>query len=165
MLGPTFVSAYRNRILNIHPALLPSFPGLHGQADAAAYGVAISGATVHCVNEVMAGSSPHTWGTRGLRFRRRRRIGIIPTYVGNTPFPAETVRRRPDHPHIRGEHPSGIRMRLKASGSSPHTWGTRPAVQAARRRPRIIPTYVGNTPTIDELPLGDADHPHIRGEH
>jgi len=53
MLGPTFVSAYRNRILNIHPALLPSFPGLHGQADAAAYGVAISGATVHCVNEVM----------------------------------------------------------------------------------------------------------------
>lgn len=53
LLGPAFVAAYRGRILNIHPALLPSFPGLRGQADAAAYGVTLSGATVHFVDEKM----------------------------------------------------------------------------------------------------------------
>ncbi len=53
MLGAGFVSAYRDRILNIHPALLPSFPGIRGQGDAAAYGVTISGATVHFVDEKM----------------------------------------------------------------------------------------------------------------
>ncbi len=53
MLGPDFVAAYRGRILNIHPALLPSFPGMRGQGDAAAYGVTISGATVHFVDEKM----------------------------------------------------------------------------------------------------------------
>lgn len=53
LLGTCVVAAYHNRILNVHPALLPSFPGLHGQADAAAYGVTLSGATVHFVDEVM----------------------------------------------------------------------------------------------------------------
>uniref|UniRef100_I2PY80 Phosphoribosylglycinamide formyltransferase n=1 Tax=Desulfovibrio sp. U5L TaxID=596152 RepID=I2PY80_9BACT len=53
ILGPAFVAAYRDRILNIHPALLPSFPGVRGPADAAAYGVAIAGATVHFVDEKM----------------------------------------------------------------------------------------------------------------
>lgn len=53
ILGSDFVAAYRDRIINIHPALLPSFPGLHGQGDAAAYGVTISGATVHFVDEKM----------------------------------------------------------------------------------------------------------------
>jgi phosphoribosylglycinamide formyltransferase 1 len=53
ILGSAFVAAYRDRILNIHPALLPSFPGLHGTADAADYGVTLSGATVHFVDEKM----------------------------------------------------------------------------------------------------------------
>ena len=53
LLGPEFVAAYRGRILNIHPALLPSFPGLHGQGAAADYGVTIAGATVHFVDEIM----------------------------------------------------------------------------------------------------------------
>jgi len=53
ILGNDFVAAYRNRILNIHPALLPSFPGLHGPGDAADYGVPIAGATVHFVDEKM----------------------------------------------------------------------------------------------------------------
>lgn len=53
LLSPDFVAAYRNRILNIHPALLPSFPGMHGQRDAADYGVTIAGATVHFVDEQM----------------------------------------------------------------------------------------------------------------
>jgi phosphoribosylglycinamide formyltransferase-1 len=47
------IEAFRNRIMNIHPALLPAFPGLHGQRQAADYGVKISGCTVHFVDEGM----------------------------------------------------------------------------------------------------------------
>ncbi|MFN3395521.1 MAG: phosphoribosylglycinamide formyltransferase [Thermodesulfovibrionales bacterium] len=47
------IEVYRNRIMNIHPALLPSFPGLHGQRQAVEYGVRISGCTVHFVDEGM----------------------------------------------------------------------------------------------------------------
>lgn len=48
-----FLGAFENRVINIHPALLPSFPGVHGQGDAAEYGVKISGCTVHFVDEQM----------------------------------------------------------------------------------------------------------------
>ncbi len=47
------IDAFPNRIMNIHPALLPSFPGLHGQKQAVDYGVKISGCTVHFVDEGM----------------------------------------------------------------------------------------------------------------
>lgn len=50
-LTPTFLDAFPGRVINIHPALLPSFPGVHGQRDAAQYGVAIAGCTVHYVDE------------------------------------------------------------------------------------------------------------------
>ncbi len=53
ILTPAFVAAFEHKILNIHPALLPSFPGAHGQPDAAAHGVRISGCTVHFVDEKM----------------------------------------------------------------------------------------------------------------
>ena len=51
ILSPLFVRAYVGRILNIHPALLPSFPGAHAHRDALAYGVKVSGCTVHFVDE------------------------------------------------------------------------------------------------------------------
>ncbi len=51
ILSPRFVEAYRYRIMNIHPALLPSFPGLHAQRQALEYGVKVSGCTVHFVDE------------------------------------------------------------------------------------------------------------------
>jgi phosphoribosylglycinamide formyltransferase-1 len=51
LLSPVFVRAYSNRIMNIHPALLPSFPGLHVQKQAVEHGVRFSGCTVHFVNE------------------------------------------------------------------------------------------------------------------
>jgi phosphoribosylglycinamide formyltransferase 1 len=51
LLSPVFVSAYSNRIMNIHPALLPAFPGLHVQKKALEHGVRFSGCTVHFVNE------------------------------------------------------------------------------------------------------------------
>ena len=51
LLSPGFVKAYSNRIMNIHPALLPAFPGLHVQKKAVEHGVRFSGCTVHFVNE------------------------------------------------------------------------------------------------------------------
>ena len=51
LLSPVFVKSYSNRIMNIHPALLPVFPGLHVQKKAVEYGVRFSGCTVHFVNE------------------------------------------------------------------------------------------------------------------
>lgn len=53
LLGPTFITPYENRILNIHPALLPSFPGLHAQGQAVVAGVKVSGCTVHFVDTGM----------------------------------------------------------------------------------------------------------------
>ncbi len=51
LLSPVFVKSYSNRIMNIHPALLPAFPGLHVQKRAVEHGVRFSGCTVHFVNE------------------------------------------------------------------------------------------------------------------
>jgi len=51
VLTPVFVRAFLNRILNIHPALLPSFPGTHGPRQALSYGVRFSGCTVHFLDE------------------------------------------------------------------------------------------------------------------
>ena len=53
ILSPVFIHAYTGCILNIHPALLPSFPGAHAHRDALAYGVKVSGCTVHFVDEGM----------------------------------------------------------------------------------------------------------------
>ena len=51
LLSPDFIGAYAGRILNIHPSLLPAFPGLHAQRQAMEHGVKISGCTVHFVDE------------------------------------------------------------------------------------------------------------------
>jgi phosphoribosylglycinamide formyltransferase-1 len=51
LLSPEFVAAFPNRILNIHPSLLPAFPGLDAQQQAFAHGVKIAGCTVHFVDE------------------------------------------------------------------------------------------------------------------
>ncbi len=51
LVTPVLVDAFRNRMMNIHPALLPSFPGLHAQQQALDHGVKVSGCTVHFVDE------------------------------------------------------------------------------------------------------------------
>ena len=51
LLSPGFIKTFRDRIVNIHPSLLPSFPGLDAQKQAIEHGVKISGCTVHFVNE------------------------------------------------------------------------------------------------------------------
>ena len=53
ILGDCIVRMYAGRMINIHPSLLPSFPGLHAQAQAVRYGVKIAGCTVHFVTEDM----------------------------------------------------------------------------------------------------------------
>jgi phosphoribosylglycinamide formyltransferase 1 len=53
LLSPYFVATFPNRILNIHPSLLPSFPGLESQRQALEYGVKFAGCTVHFVDENM----------------------------------------------------------------------------------------------------------------
>jgi phosphoribosylglycinamide formyltransferase-1 len=51
IMSPDFVRAYKMRIMNIHPSLLPAFPGLHAQKQAIEYGVKVTGCTVHFVDE------------------------------------------------------------------------------------------------------------------
>jgi phosphoribosylglycinamide formyltransferase 1 len=53
LLSPEFVRSFPNRIVNIHPSLLPSFPGLEAQKQAIEHGVKISGCTVHFVDEYL----------------------------------------------------------------------------------------------------------------
>jgi phosphoribosylglycinamide formyltransferase-1 len=53
ILGPDFLGAFPNRVINTHPALLPSFPGMHAVADALALGVKVTGSTVHFVDAGM----------------------------------------------------------------------------------------------------------------
>jgi phosphoribosylglycinamide formyltransferase 1 len=81
LLSPWFVQQFPRRILNIHPSLLPAFPGLEAQEQAFAYGVKISGCTVHFVNEeldhgaiilqkavpVLDGDDEHTLAARILK--------------------------------------------------------------------------------------------------
>lgn len=51
IVGPTLLSAFSGRLINIHPALLPAFPGLHAQRQALEYGTKVAGCTVHFVDE------------------------------------------------------------------------------------------------------------------
>ena len=55
LLSPCFIDAFRRRILNIHPSLLPAFPGLDAQRQALEHGVKVSGCTVHYVDETLDG--------------------------------------------------------------------------------------------------------------
>ena len=55
VLGSKFIREFNNRIINIHPSLLPAFPGLHSPKQALDYGVKFAGCTVHYVNEEVDG--------------------------------------------------------------------------------------------------------------
>lgn len=57
LLSPAFIAEFRDSIINIHPSLLPAFPGLDAQRQAIDYGVRISGCTVHFVDETLDGGS------------------------------------------------------------------------------------------------------------
>lgn len=67
LLSPYFVSAFPNRILNIHPSLLPAFPGLEAQRQALEFGVKVSGCTVHFVDENLDAGPIILQATVGVR--------------------------------------------------------------------------------------------------
>ena len=78
LLRPAFLSRFPDRVVNVHPALLPAFPGAHAVEDALAAGVAETGATVHLVDA----------GADTGRVLRQERVAIVP---GDTP---ETLHAR-----------------------------------------------------------------------
>ncbi len=94
ILTPYFVRAYAGRIMNIHPALLPSFPGAHAHRDVLAYGVKVSGCTIHFVDEgtdsgpiiaqaavpVLDGDTEETLGARVLKEEHRLYPQVIEWY-------------------------------------------------------------------------------------
>ena len=93
VLSPVFIRAFPNRILNIHPALLPSFPGVNAQHQAWAHGVKVTGATAHLVDdtldggpivlqeaiEVLPDDTPETLAARILELEHR----IYPRAIGD----------------------------------------------------------------------------------
>jgi len=99
LLSPVFIAAFRGRILNIHPSLLPAFPGLDSQRQALQHGVKIAGCTVHWVTEEMDA------GPIVLQ-------AAVPVLEGDT---VETLSAR----ILEQEHrlyPEAIRIALRSSG-------------------------------------------------
>ena len=74
LLSAGFVQAFPNRVLNIHPSLLPAFTGLDAQKQALDYGVKIAGCTVHFVDEFLDAGGRH--GAAGGRLRRGAARGV-----------------------------------------------------------------------------------------
>ena len=62
ILGPAFLARFERRVINTHPALLPAFPGAHAVRDALAYGVKVTGSTVHLVDVEGSGPSLRPYG-------------------------------------------------------------------------------------------------------
>ena len=97
ILGKTLLTAYKNRILNIHPALLPAFPGLHAQEQAFKHGVKVAGCTVHFVDEELDGGpiilqkcvevkeddTPHTLAERILEQEHKIYPEAVKLFVEN----------------------------------------------------------------------------------
>ena len=112
-----------------------------------------------------AGSSPRTWGTRGLGRGLSGRERFIPTHVGNTPTAPRPAHTRSVHPHARGEHRRYEAGGNETDGSSPRTWGTPPRRHRTSPMARFIPTHVGNTLATGASFTESTVHPHARGEH
>ena len=114
---------------------------------------------------VSKGSSPHARGARRRIGSRRDRHGIIPACAGSTPRREIRLRRKGDHPRMRGEHMSSFARRPSFSGSSPHARGARRAGRRELPAQRIIPACAGSTRASREWPRPPRDHPRMRGEH
>jgi len=110
LLSPDFIRTFSNRILNIHPSLLPAFPGMDAQRQALEYGVKVTGCTVHLVDEhldhgpiilqktvpVLDGDDVHTLSARILEQEHRaysEAIGLL--LSGEVEIQGRTIMRRP----------------------------------------------------------------------
>jgi phosphoribosylglycinamide formyltransferase 1 len=106
LLDAAFIERFRDRIVNVHPALLPAFPGLHAMEQALAYGVKVFGVTVHFVDEgidtgpILLQGAVELPGARTADDVRAHLAPIehelLPRAVGL--IAAGRVRRDPDHP-------------------------------------------------------------------
>jgi phosphoribosylglycinamide formyltransferase-1 len=109
LVSPVLLRAFEDKILNIHPALLPSFPGLHAQRQALAAGVRVSGCTVHVVDEgcdtgpivlqaavpVLAGDTEATLSARILAQEHRCYVRAVQLFAqGRARVVAEGGRKR-----------------------------------------------------------------------
>ena len=110
------------------------------------------------------GSSPHTRGARSAPASPTSNARIIPAYAGSTRQEVAQLRRRQDHPRIRGEHGFRPGCQAVSGGSSPHTRGARAARRRGRRPARIIPAYAGSTKGSIPVPCWRrGSSPHTRG--
>ena len=85
--------------------------------------------------------------------------------MGNTGIRTCLVCGKTDHPHVCGEHLRRLYAARYGHGSSPRMWGTLICRDGLGSDLRIIPTYVGNTPSMSLIPSDTTDHPHVCGEH
>jgi phosphoribosylglycinamide formyltransferase 1 len=114
LLSPEFIRAFPNRIINIHPSLLPAFPGMDAQKQALEYGVKVTGCTVHFVDEhldhgaiilqktvpVLDGDDVHTLSARILEQEHTAYSEAIALLLsGEVEIQGRTVVRR----HVRAE--------------------------------------------------------------
>mgnify|MGYP001129758771 CR=1 FL=1 len=138
LVSATFVDAFPARILNIHPALLPSFPGLHAQRQALEHGVRFSGATVHMVNTDLD-------------------AGPIASRLPNSPRCADPTTRRTrsrpaSSPRSTGSTPRRFSACSAAAGASTAAGSCRPDRESVSRpasrapqRPRPPPSRDGSS--------------------
>ena len=85
--------------------------------------------------------------------------------MGNTASSVSAWSCPEDHPHIHGEYIHPCRFFIVHEGSPPHTWGILSIRDFAHLKPRITPTYMGNTLLVSMLRVQAQDHPHIHGEY
>ncbi len=121
--------------------------------------------TSGCSVSVLAGSSPHARGTRGvcpslLLFHR-----FIPACAGNTIVGPADAWVSSVHPRMRGEHFSAVPNETGTFGSSPHARGTPRAQILTKRCTRFIPACAGNTKAVSPDAFVFTVHPRMRGEH
>jgi phosphoribosylglycinamide formyltransferase-1 len=115
VLHADFLHAFPNRIMNIHPSLLPSFPGLNAQAQAWSYGVRVAGCTVHLVNDMVDGGpiilqapvavmeedTPETLAERILKEEHRIYVEAVRLYCqGRLRIDGRRVRILPEPPAV-----------------------------------------------------------------
>ncbi len=110
------------------------------------------------------GSSPRTWGTRGMLDGDVRSDRFIPTYMGNAVMAKNSRYVISVHPHVHGEREVAPGNSPIDNGSSPRTWGTPITRTPPEPVSRFIPTYMGNAYVKLHPPHGLSVHPHVHGE-
>ena len=104
-------------------------------------------------------------GTRPQHHAVKVRLGLIPTYAGNTACCWLWPPPRRAHPHVCGEHAATPWSQQASQGSSPRMRGTRACRNREAEYPGLIPTYAGNTRFLWLGVRASWAHPHVCGEH